>query len=56
MEAMRDTAVYLSGEIEKMGPFELLSRGDTIPVFAYAMKEARHYTVFDFSDRLREHG
>ena len=38
METMRDTALYHSHEIEYMGPFELLSRGDTIPVFAFALK------------------
>ena len=56
METMRDTAVYLSHEIEHMGPFNLLSRGDTIPVFAFALKQSTNYTVFDLSDKLREHG
>jgi glutamate decarboxylase len=56
MESMRDTAVYLSGEIEKLGPFKLLSRGDTIPVFAFSLKKAESYTVFDLSEKLREHG
>lgn len=56
MESMRDTAMYLSAAIKKLGPFELLSHGDTIPVFAFRLKEKRHYTVFDLSDRLREHG
>lgn len=56
MESLRDTAMYLSGEIEKMGPFKLLSRGDTIPVFAFAMKKSSHYSVFDISDKFREHG
>lgn len=56
MTSLRDTAVYLSGQIEKLGPFELLSRGDAIPVFAFALKHPRHYTVFDLSEKLREHG
>lgn len=56
MESMRDTAVYLSGEIAKIGPFELLSRGDTIPVFAFMLKKVESYTVFDLSEKLREHG
>ncbi len=56
MESLRDTAVYLSGKIEKLGPFELLSRGDTIPVFAFALKDPGAYTVFDLSAKLREHG
>jgi glutamate decarboxylase len=56
MGSLRDTAMYVSGQIEKMGPFELISRGDTIPVFAFALKNADHYSVFDLSDKLREHG
>jgi glutamate decarboxylase len=56
MESLRDTAVYLSGKIEKLGPFELLSRGETIPVFAFALKHPGNYTVFDLSAKLREHG
>jgi len=56
METMRDTALYLSHEIEHMGPFKLLSRGDTIPVFAFALKQSTNYSVFDLSDKLREHG
>jgi len=56
MQYLRDTAMYLSDEIEKMGPFELISRGDTIPVFAFSMKEPVWYSVFDVSDKLREHG
>jgi glutamate decarboxylase len=55
-EQMRDTAMYLSSEIEKTGRFDLLSRGDTIPVFAFSLKDPSGYTVFDLSDKLREHG
>ena len=56
MQSLRDTATYLSGEIEKMGPFELISRGDSIPVFAFALKDSSRYSVFDLSDKLRGHG
>jgi len=56
MESMRDTATYLSGKVQELGPFELLSRGDTIPVFAFTLKQPKAYTVFDLSDKLREHG
>ncbi|TWU29661.1 glutamate decarboxylase [Bythopirellula polymerisocia] len=56
MRSMQDTAVYLSSEIEKLGTFELLSRGDTIPVFAFNLKNSDRYTVFDLSEKLREHG
>ncbi len=56
MESLRDTATWLSGEISKMGPFELLSDGSAIPVFAFAMKSGASYSVYDLSDKLREHG
>lgn len=56
MEGLRDTAMYLSERIDKMGPFKLISRGDTIPVFAFALKDTSHYSVFDLSDKLREGG
>jgi len=49
-------ALYLSGEIGKLGPFELLTEGRDIPVFAFKLKEATHYTVFDLSERLRDRG
>jgi glutamate decarboxylase len=56
MQTLRDIATYLSGEIEKMGPFKLISRGDTIPVFAFALSDSSRYSVFDLSAKLREHG
>jgi glutamate decarboxylase len=56
MVASRDIALYLSDRIAKLGPFELLSRGDTIPVFAFKLKDPSHYTVFDISEKLRERG
>ena len=39
MEALRDVAVRLSGEIGNMGPFEVVSDGTSIPVLAFKMKE-----------------
>ncbi len=55
-EQMRDIATHLSSAIENTGRFDLLSRGDTIPVFAFALKDSSNYTVYDLSDKLREHG
>ncbi len=53
----RKVATYLSGEIAKMGPFELLTRGDELPVFAFKLKdEVKNFTVFDVSASLRERG
>ncbi|MGB5810327.1 MAG: glutamate decarboxylase [Polyangiales bacterium] len=56
LEQMRDTATYLSSEIQKLGPFRLLTRGDTIPTFAFTLNEDVPYTVFDVSDQLRVYG
>jgi glutamate decarboxylase len=56
MEALRDTATFLSGRIAAMGPFELLSDGSTIPVFAFRVKPRTRFSVFDLSDTLRERG
>jgi glutamate decarboxylase len=56
MKGLRETAMGLSENIEKMGPFKLISRGDTIPVFAFALKDSSRYSVFDLSDKLREQG
>lgn len=39
-QACRDTALYLSGEIAKIGPFELITDGSTIPVFAWKVKRS----------------
>ena len=53
----RDLAMYTAAEIEKMGPFELLTRGDQLPVFAFKLKdEIENFTVFDVSAALRERG
>ena len=53
----REVALYLSGHIEKLGPFELLTRGDELPVFAFKLKDdIKNYTVFDVSRALRVHG
>ncbi len=53
----RDVATRLSSQIEAIGPFELLTRGDELPVFAFKLKdEIDNYTVFDVSNALRERG
>ena len=47
----RDVATRLSGLIAELGPFELLTRGDELPVFAFKLKdEIENYTVFDVSN------
>jgi glutamate decarboxylase len=53
----RDVATRLAGEIEALGPFELLTRGDELPVFAFTLADGiDNYTVFDVSNALRERG
>jgi glutamate decarboxylase len=53
----RDVATGLAAQIEDLGPFWLLTRGDELPVFAFALKpEVDNYTVFDLSAALRERG
>jgi glutamate decarboxylase len=56
METLRDIAMSLSDAVAKMGPFELLSDGSDIPVFAFAVTDPSKYTVFDVSNRLRQYG
>ena len=53
----RDVATRLAAQIEQMGPFRLLSRGDELPVFAFTTDDDAHaFNVFDVSRRLRERG
>ncbi|MGH8160848.1 MAG: glutamate decarboxylase [Gammaproteobacteria bacterium] len=56
MRALQTNATWLSGEIAKLGPFELVSDGSAIPVFAFRLKKVGKYSVFDVSNRLRERG
>ena len=56
MESLRNIALHTSGKIAKMGPFELVSDGSAIPVFAFKVKDGTPFTVFDISDRLRTKG
>jgi glutamate decarboxylase len=53
----REVATSLADQIEKLGPFELLTRGDELPVFAFTLaEEVDNFTVFDVSNALRERG
>ncbi len=52
----QDVALYLSCEIEKLGPFELLSEGRDIPVFAWKLKGETNFSMFDLVERLRDRG
>ncbi|MEV7377026.1 glutamate decarboxylase [Streptomyces lydicus] len=56
-QATRDVARSMAERIGALGDFELLTRGDELPVFAFTT--AGHitaYDVFDVSRRLKERG
>jgi glutamate decarboxylase len=56
-QTSQDIARYLSGEIAKLGQFELLTDGSDLPVFAFKLRDdVTSYSVFDLSERLRERG
>lgn len=56
-QSCQDTALFLSSSIAKIGPFELLSKGDELPVFAFTTHEGfKDFSLFDLSERLRERG
>ncbi|MDH6574854.1 glutamate decarboxylase [Kitasatospora sp. MAP5-34] len=55
-QASREVAEYLAAEIEKLGCFRLLTRGDELPVFAFTTADGMPFDVFDVSRRLRERG
>jgi glutamate decarboxylase len=56
MGSLRDLAVHTAAGVAGLGPFELVSDGTAIPVFAFTLKEPGAYTVFDVSERLRTGG
>ncbi len=56
-QTCQDIALHLSGEIAKIGPFELLTDGSDLPVFAVKLRDdLTGFTVFDISERLRLRG
>jgi glutamate decarboxylase len=56
-QTCQDVALHLSGEIAKIGQFELLTEGKDLPVFAFKLRdEVTAYSVFDLSERLRTRG
>ncbi len=56
-QTCRDVARYTADAIGELGPFELITDGSELPVFAFSLKNpGGPYTVFDVSERLRENG
>jgi glutamate decarboxylase len=57
IQRCQGVAMHISSAIAEMGPYELLSDGSDLPVFAFTLKDSvKNYTVFDVSDRLRMRG
>jgi glutamate decarboxylase len=53
----REVATRLAARIEGLGPFQLLTRGDELPVFAFTLSpEIHNFTVYDVSNAIRERG
>ena len=53
----RDVAQDLAHEVEKLGPFELVTRGEDLPVFAFKVRDdIDNFNVFDVSNAVRERG
>jgi glutamate decarboxylase len=53
----REVATQLADRIAALGPFVLLTRGDELPVLAFALRDdVDNFTVFDVSTALRERG
>ncbi|MGD0084792.1 MAG: glutamate decarboxylase [Acidimicrobiales bacterium] len=56
-QTSRDIATSLAEHIGRLEPFELITRGDQLPVFAFTTRsDITAYNVFDVSRRLRERG
>jgi glutamate decarboxylase len=57
MRNAQSVAKHISSGIAKLGPYDLISDGSELPVFAFTLKpQVENYTVFDVSDRLRQRG
>ena len=53
----RNVAMYLSNQIANLGPFQLITDGSELPVFAFELKDPDgYYSVFDLSKFLRQGG
>jgi glutamate decarboxylase len=54
--ACRDAAQRFAAEIEAMEPFELISKGSTMPLVTWTLEGERNWDLHDLSARLRERG
>lgn len=56
IQSLHDTASYLAYNISKLDPFELVTDGNDIPVFAFKVKDGCNFSVFDISEMVRHRG
>ncbi len=54
----QDVALFLASEIGKLEPFEIIAKGEDLPVVAWKIKEdsGAKFSLYDFTDRLRMNG
>jgi glutamate decarboxylase len=55
-QACQDVTVNLAKEIGALGPFEILSSGQDLPVCAWSLKGEPNWSLYDLADRLRDRG
>jgi glutamate decarboxylase len=56
-QTCRDTARWLAGRVREVGPFELVSDGSELPVFAFRLRDGvEGYSVYDVSEAVRTRG
>ena len=55
-QACRDVARHLATGVAELGPFELLTDGSELPVFAATTRTDAGFSVYDISRVLRERG
>jgi glutamate decarboxylase len=56
-QACRDTARWLAQRVSEVGPFELVSDGSALPVFAFRLRDGvEGYSVYDVSEAVRGRG
>jgi glutamate decarboxylase len=57
MQASKDAARYLAGELAKLGPFEVLTDGADMPLVSWTTDASeRNWDLHDLSAKLRERG
>jgi len=57
LKQCQNTALYVSSKVAEMGPFELISDGSELPVFAFKLKDSMdNFSLYDLSSAIREQG